>query len=325
MQVMQLATSYWVSQAIYVATKLGIADLLKSGPKRSDELARACGAHPVALHRVLRALAGFGIFREDEEGRFATTPLGATLETGQVGRATVLSMAGPWVWSTFGELLHSVKTGKPAFEKVHGANVFDWFGKHPEEAGLFNDAMIGIHGGEHEAVAEAYDFGGIGTLVDVGGGTGNLLSQVLKRRPGVKGILQDLPAVANAARERLKGLADRCRVVDGSFFESVVAGGDAYMMSHVIHDWDEPRCKKILDNCRAVVPRTGRLLLVEMVIPAGNDFHPSKMLDVVMLAAPGGRERTEKEYAELLSASGFRLTRVVPTASPASVVEAVPA
>ncbi|MCO5165599.1 MAG: methyltransferase [Planctomycetes bacterium] len=324
---MQLTTAFWVPQALYVVARLNVADHLAAGPRDAGALAAAVGADPGALRRVLRTLSAHGVFAEVEPGVFALGPVGATLRTGapEAGRATVLSLVGPTMWQSAGALLHSVQTGRPAFEHVHGAPVFDWFGRHPEEGALFNDAMIGVHGAEPAAVAAAYDFSGLGTIVDVGGGTGNLLAAVLGAAPGARGVLFDLPHVAAAARERLGrlGLADRVEVAEGSFFEDVPQGGDAYLLSHVIHDWDDARSGQILANVRAAMRPGARLLLVEMVVPPGDAPHPAKILDLVMLAVPGGQERTADEYRALLSASGLRLTRVVPTASPVSVVEAV--
>lgn len=324
---MQLTTAFWLPQALYVVARLGVADHLAQGPRDVEALAAAVGAHPPALRRVLRTLAAHGVFTEVEPGRYALTPVGATLRSGapEAGRATVLSLVGPAMWQSAGALLHSVQTGRPAFDHVHGAPVFEWFGRQPDEGALFNDAMIGVHGAEPAAVAAAYDFSGLATIVDVGGGTGNLLAAVLRAAPDARGVLQDLPHVVAPARERLGrlGLADRVEVVEGSFFDGVPPGGDAYLLSHVIHDWDDARCGRILDHVRAALRPGGRVLLVEMVVPPGDAPHPSKVLDLVMLAVPGGQERTADEYRALLAAAGLRLTRIVPTASPVSVVEAV--
>jgi hypothetical protein len=238
----------------------------------------------------------------------------------------IRTLAGPLLWGAFAEFLHSVRTGEPAMEKALGQPVFDYLSTNPEQASLFNETMIGFHGAEPPAVAAAYDFSGIRKLVDVGGGTGNLLTTILLANPEAQ-----RRAVRPAPRRRggppgggREGLSPRCEVIEGSFFESVPAGADAYLLSHVIHDWDEGRCLTILGNCRRALQGQGRLLLVEMVIPPGNDFHPGKLLDLVMLAVTGGMERTAEEYAALLAQAGFRLTRVVPTESAASVIEAAP-
>jgi O-methyltransferase domain/Dimerisation domain len=327
-QVIQMGLSYWISRALYAAAKLGLADKLAGGPASAAELAKATGAQAPALHRLMRLLAGLGILKTESDGRrFALTPLGESLKTGAPGAAlpTLLALAGPMMWQGFGEYMYSLETGKTGFEKAVGMPVFDYLAKHPEDAANFTQAMIGVHGDEPPAVAAAYDFSGFGTVVDVGGASGNMLMAILSRHPGPRGVLFDLPHVVGAAPEgfRARGLGDRVRVEGGSFFESVPAGGDAYVLSHVIHDWSEEQCLTILENCRKAMKPDAKLLLVEMVLPAGDEMHPGKLLDLTMLVMPGGQERNEAEYAALLEKGGFRLTRVVPTQSAVSVVEAV--
>ena len=327
-QVIQMGLSYWMSRALYAAAKLGLADKLAGGPASAAELAKQTGAHAPALHRLMRLLAGLGILKTESDGqRFALTSLGESLKTGAPGAAlpTLLALAGPMMWQGFGEYMYSLETGKTGFEKAVGMPVFDYLAKHPEDAANFTQAMIGVHGDEPPAVAAAYDFSGFGTVVDVGGASGNMLMAILSRHPGPRGVLFDLPHVVGAAPEgfRARGLGDRVRVEGGSFFESVPAGGDAYILSHVIHDWSEEQCLTILENCRKAMKADAKLLLVEMVLPAGDEMHPGKLLDLTMLVMPGGQERNEAEYAALLDKAGFRLTRVVPTKSAASVVEAV--
>lgn len=328
-QILQMATGFLISRALYVVAALNIADHLKEDGKNSEQLAKLTNSHAPSLYRVMRTLAGLGVFAEDENHRFGLTPLGATLRTDDPSRvrSAVLLFGGSVQWQAFAEFPHSVKTGETGVEKVFGMPLFDYLEGHPDEAALFNEAMIGIHGAEPAAVAAAYDFAGIHALVDVGGGTGNLLTTILGANPGLRGALYDLPHVAQEAARTIeaKGLKDRCRVLEGNFFESVPEGFDTYLLSHIIHDWDEDECVTILDNCRRAMNNRGRLLLIEMVIPPGNVPHPGKMLDLVMLAIPGGRERTEEEYAALFAKAGLELTRIVPTSSPVSVVESVPA
>ena len=327
-RVVQMAGAHVISQAIFALAELGIADYLKDGPRSSDEIAQATGMHPPSLYRLIRSMAGFGFFVEEDGQRFALTPIGAALQSDAPGsvRSTVRHVAGPLMWQAFGQFLHSVKTGETAVKKAFGQPLFDYLDTDPEQATFFNEAMIGFHGAEPPAVAAAYNFSGIRKLVDIGGGTGNLLTTILLANPELRGMLYDLPHVAAEARRQIemKGLSEHCEVIEGSFFESVPSGGDAYMLSHIIHDWDEPRCLQILKNCREAMGGQGRLLLVEMVIPSGNDFHSSKFFDLIMLAFAGGTERTEKEYATLFAKAGFNLTRVVPTQSPVSVIEAQP-
>lgn len=224
------------------------------------------------------------------------------------------------------EILYSVQTGNTGFERSFGMPMFDWLAAHPMQAGMFNDTMVGFHGMEPPAVASAYDFSAFQTIADVGGSTGNLLATILAHHSGPRGTLFDLPHVVRDAGAFLqqRGLADRIRIEAGSFFESVPAGADAYILSHIIHDWKLEQCLTILGHCRRAMNSGGRLLLVEMVLPDGDTPHPGKMLDMVMLTVPGGEERTASQYSALLDQAGFQLTRVVPTASAVSIVEAVP-
>ena len=328
-QLINMSRGATLAAIIHAAAKFGLADHLASGPKTAEELAGATKTHAPSLYRVLRTLASLGVFTEDAQRRFRLTPLGEALKTDAPGaaRATILTLAGRTFWRGFENFPYSVETGKSGFEKALGMPVFDYLAQQPEEASLFNETMIGVHGDEPPAVAEAYDFSQIQTLLDVGGGTGNLLTTILARHANLRGILFDLRHVAEAAKPMIeaRGLSARVKLESGSFFDSVPSGADAYMLSHIIHDWPEDQCIAILKNVHRVMPKNGKLLLVEMVLPHGDVFHPGKMLDMIMLVGPGGQERTEEEYRDLYKKSGFQLTRVVPTKSPVSVVEGVPA
>jgi hypothetical protein len=325
-QLIQMSMAHWVSHIVYVAAKLGLADHLAGGAKSADELAGPTSTHAPSLYRLMRTLASLGIMTEGADQRFALTPVGEALKADAPGsaRATILTLASPWWFHGWGELLYSVKTGEPGFEKHLGMPIFDYLAGHPEEASMFSQTMVGFHGAEPPAVAAAYDFSGLKTIVDVGGATGNLLSAVLVKNPDARGILFDLPHVVREAPAMMqsRGISERVTIQAGSFFDAVPAGGDAYMLSHIIHDWSEPQCLTILGNVRRAMKPDGRLLLIEMVLPPGNAPHPGKLLDIMMLVGPGGRERTETEYKDLLAKAGFQLTRVVPTASAVSVVEA---
>lgn len=327
-QVIQIATGCWASRILYVAAKLGLADHLASGPKTAEAIAGPTGAHAPSLARVLRTLASMGLFMEDAEHRFSLTPLGESLKSGAPGaaRATVLTLAGDTFWRGWEHVLYSVQTGKPGFDKALGEPIFDWLGKHPDEASLFSETMIGFHGMEPDAVVEAYDFSGFKTIVDVGGASGHLVTTVLAKHRGLRGILFDLPHVVKDAPALIaaRGLADRITIESGSFFDGVPKGGDCYVLSHIIHDWSEAQCLAILGHCRRAMSPNGKVLVIETVLPLGNDPHPGKMLDMMMLVGPGGQERTEDEYKTLLSKAGFRLQRVKPTQSMVSVVEATP-
>jgi len=327
-QVIDMAKGHYVSMIVHAAARFALADHLASGPKTAAELAGPTNTHAPSLYRLMRTLASLGLLTEDSTHRFHLTSLGAALKTGAPGsaRATILTIAGDWFWHGLEQFPYSVQTGKSGFEKTFGMPVFDYLAQNPEKASLFSETMIGIHGQEPAAVAEAYDFSDVGVLMDVGGASGNLLTTVLARHAAPRGILFDLPHVVTDAKPLIeaRGLSDRIEIRGGSFFESVPSGADTYMLSHVIHDWSEEQCLTILGHVRRAMPQNGRLLLVEMVLAHGDTPHPGKILDMIMLVGPGGQERTEDEYRELYKKAGFRLTRVVPTASPVSVVEGVP-
>lgn len=324
---MQMVTGYVISQAIYVAAKLGIADLLKDGPKSSDELAKVVGADARSLYRVLRSLSSVGVFAETSDKSFALTPLAELLRTDVPGslHAMAVWMNEPFHWRVYEEMLESVKTGKLAFEHVFGMEPFPYFVENPEVAKIFDDAMTSFSIMTAPAVTAAYDFSSIKKLVDVAGGHGLLISSILKANPGVQGVLFDMPSVIEGAGRLIEeaGVADRCEKVAGDFFEAVTAGGDAYIMKHIIHDWDDERSLVILRNCHRAMTAGGKLLVVEVVIPPGNEPSFGKLMDIEMMLLPGGTERTEAEYRELFRAAGFELTRIVPTGSPVSVIEAV--
>jgi len=325
-QLIEMARGHQVSSMLRVAAQLKLADYLSEGPRTAEELAQSTATHAPSLYRFMRTAASLGLFTEDAAHRFSLAPLGEPLRSGIPGsvRTTILSLTGDLFGRPFSNLLYSVQTGKTAFEKEHGAPLFDWLASHPEEGAMFSDLMIGFHGPETGAVAAAYDFSGCETIADIGGATGHMLATIVGSCPGAKGILFDLPHNADGAATLIqaRGMAERIRFEAGNFFESVPSGADVYMMSHIIHDWSEEQCLTILGNCRAAMSSKSRLLIIEMVIPPGNGPHPGKATDMVMLAVPGGQERTEQEYCALLAKAGFRLERVVPTESAASVVEA---
>jgi hypothetical protein len=323
-QLDQMITGYWVSQAIYAAAKFGIADHLKDGPKTVGELAAATSTNPDALYRLLRALASVGIFTEGESRRFSLTPLAEPLRSDVAGSKRALAlMSGDEQFRAWAEIDYSLRTGKVAFDKVFGKPVFDYLGEHPDKARIFDAAMVGIHGRESDAVLNAYDFSGISVVADIGGGNGSQIAEILKKHDRMRGILFDLPHVIERAKERIRtsGLLDRCKLASGSFFDAVPEGADAYLLRHIIHDWDEEKCLTILRNCHRAMPPAGKLLVVESVIPPGNRPFHGKFLDLVMLIIPGGKERTEGEYRALLERAGFELTRIVPTGTEVSIVE----
>lgn len=325
---MQMASGAMVTQALGVVAELGIADLVHEGRRNVEELANVTGAHPRSLYRVLRSLASMGVFRETTPRTFENTPLSELLRSGTPDSMlnTVIFMAAPWHHNVFANMKHSVMTGETAWAETHGSGPFDWFADHTDEARIFNNCMSELSAGAAPPVVEAYDFSGIETLADIAGGHGYLLSQILKATPGMRGILFDVQSVLDGADPMLEqqGVSERVEKISGDFFKEVPAA-DAYIMKHIIHDWDDERSVTILKNIHRAMIGEGKLLVVEMVVPKGNDPHPSKVLDLEMLASPGGVERTVEEYRDLYAQAGFRLSRTVPTRSPFSVLEGVKA
>jgi hypothetical protein len=323
---LQLTIASWLTQAVYAAAKLGVADLLKSGPLSYRELAAATDSNPSSLYRVLRALASLGVFEELDNGRFALTPIADCLRSDAPGslRAFATMAGSNWHWKLVGEMINTVQSGAPSFDRVFHMSTFEFFTKNREDGSLFDQAMTSLSAAETAAVIAAYDFGRFERLIDIGGGHGSLLLSALKQNPELKGVLYDLPPVAQGATEiiRKENLSDRCEVIAGDFFKSAPAGGDAYVVKHIIHDWDDDLSISILKNCCDAMEQQATLLIIEMVIPPGNEPFFGKWLDLEMLLI-GGRERTEAEYRELLYAAGFKLTKIFPTQSPVSVIEAV--
>lgn len=323
----QVATGHIVASALQVAVRLGIPDRLAAGSRSAAELAGEAGVQEDALYRVLRALASIGLFEERGARRFVLTPAGEMLRAGVPGsmREMALWITSPFHFRVYAELLHSVRTGEPAAEQVTGMPVFEYFARDPELSETFNNAMTGFSRQVIPAALEAYDFSGIDLLVDVAGGHGAVLTAILQKYPGMRGVLFDLEHVAAGARRRIAGLglADRCRVETGDFFAAVPAGR-AYVMKHIIHDWDDERALAILRNIRTAMDQArGKVILLESVLPAANVPDFGKIVDLEMLAMPGGRERTAEEFDSLFARAGFEMTRIVPTRSPLSVIEAV--
>lgn len=321
----QMLLGNQLQQAIYVAAKLGVADLLRDGPRGCEELATGTGAHAASLHRLLRALAAFGIFVEDDAGRFALTPSAALLqsETPQSVRSFAL-WSGGVSYQAFGGLEESVRTGRPAFERLFGTEFFSYLADHPESGAVF-DEMMARHTAPVTSAIAAYEFPAAGTVVDVGGGRGQVLASVLRANPGLRGVLVDQPRVLEQARQLLRaaGVAERCTVASADVLRAVPPG-DAYVLKSVVHGLSDDDAVRVLRNCRRAIAGTGVLLLVEFVIPPGNEPFPGKMMDLLMLVGCYGRERTESEFRTLLAAADFRLARVLPTKYGYSIVESRP-
>jgi hypothetical protein len=321
-----MMTGYWVSQALYVAAKLGVADLLAEGPRPIEDLAAATQTDAPSLRRVLRALASVGVFTEARPGTFALTPLAALLRTGTPDSMRALAiMYAEEQYRAWGDVLHSVQTGETAFEQF-GTSYFAYLAQHPEADRVFNEAMTGYTTQFVGAAVDAYDFSPFKTIVDVGGSYGTLLAAILGSHPVARGILFDQPHVVAAAGAQLAvaGVAERCTTVGGDFFVEVPAGGDAYVLAQILHDWDDERSVAILRQCRRAMPAHWKFLVVELVLPPGEEPFFDKGLDLHMLVLLGARERTAAEYRALFYAAGFELARVVATPAGPSVVEAVP-
>ena len=325
---LNLMIGAWVSQAISVVAKLGIADLLENGPRSSRDLAQAVGVHSGALYRLLRALASVGVFAETEAGRFELTPMAAALRTRAQDslRDYAILLGENWNWRAWGELRHSVATGESALQHVMGMPVFDYFARHEEAGCVFDAAMTSRGNSENRAVAQAYDFSSR-TIVDVGGGRGSLLATILEQNPASFGIVLDLPHVKVGAEQVIHEarLGDRCRFMSGDFFQQVPAAGDIYLLKKVIHDWDDARSQVILAHCRAAMTDGARLLMLKHVIAPGNGPAIGKLSDLQMLVhTPGGRERSKAEYTALLAGASFKLARIIPTGCTLSIIEALP-
>lgn len=322
-----IITQYFSSRALYAAAALDVAGALAGGARTIDDLASATGSHAPSLYRVVRVLASSGIFVESGDGRIANTPLSELLRSDVPGslRDLVLLFGDETSWRSWEGILHAVRTGEAPFEHIYGEKFFDYLQGHPDTAAMFDRAMASASSTTNVAVAEAYDFSGLGTVVDVAGGVGAAVCSILRAVPGLRGIVFDLPHVGERARAFIaaQGLADRCEFVAGSFFESVPPGADAYFMKHILHDWGGEECAKILAACRNAMDDKSRLLICERIVPEGNEPSSAKLIDLHMLMTNhGGRERTERQYRALLATGGFRVARVIPTSTPWSVIEA---
>src|SRR3984893_17435151 len=322
----QMTPGYWVSQAIYVAAKLGIADLLKDGPQSCVALATATGADTPSLFRLMRALASVGVFSHGRTDCFALSRLAESLQTEVHGslRAMVITL-GEIHYQACGNLLHSIQTGSPAFNNVFGTSLFGYLRQNADAADKFNEGMTNLSSMLAYAVLMAYDFTAISSIVDVGGGHGKLLEKILQFNPDIRGTVFDTASTIERAKQQLGNNAwgRRCSYVAGDFFTSVPQGADAYLLCGVIHDWDDSRAVTILRNCRRAMTKNSRVLLVDMIVPDAASASFSKLLDLNVLVMNGGQERTIAEFCAVLNAADYKLTRIVPTMAPQSVIEAI--
>jgi hypothetical protein len=325
----QLLNAFLTVQALHVAAVLGIPDLLADGPATVGDLAAATGAHRPSLYRLLRMLAGAGVFSEQTDGRFELTRLGGTLrsEGPESVRDWALYVGAPETWAAWARLRETVMTGEPGFVLAHGMPTYAYLARHPELGARFDRWMSRQSDQHNAALVAAYDFSPFGTLADIGGGQGSTLAAILRSTPSLRGILLDQPhVVAHTAPLAAAGVGDRCEVVGGDMLAGVPSGADAYLVKRVLHSLADDAAVRVLQRCSEVLPQRGKVLVVEMVMPPGNDPSPAKAYDLYMLLAhAGGRVRSEAEFGDLFAAAGLRLARVIPTASPNSIVEGVPA
>jgi hypothetical protein len=327
-QLIQILGGFWVARSVQVAASLKLADQIDGESSRAvADIAAATGTHPDALYRLLRGLASAGIFAEELPGRFRHTPTSRLLRTGEPGtmRAFFESVAGGSHYAAWGALDQAVRSGKTAFDQVHGEDAWAWFAKHPHEQRTFDQAMSDMTALFNPAIAKALDLSNVKILIDVGGGHGGLLASLLTSNPHLHGVLFDQPHVVEGGRQRIIGdaLSGRCRIAGGDFFESIPSGADACLMKFILHDWDDERSARILRNVHKALPAGGKLLVVEVVLKPGNEPDFGKLGDLNMLVMTGGRERTEADFAKLFAAAGFELVKVHPTESPFGIVEAV--
>ena len=328
---LKLIAAYWHSQLVFVAAKLGIADALKAGPLTVTEIAGRVDADSATLQRIMRALASLGVFAKDSLDRYRLTPLAHTLRSDHPEslRDFALMMVDGDAWKAWGALDHAAASGESPFEHVHGLRPFPYMQAHPEKEAMFSASMASLSAMENGAIARGYKFGKLRTLVDVGGAHGHLLASILRMHFKVEGVLFDQPQVVEAASGSgfvtAPDIQDRCRIEPGNFFESVPRGADAYIMKYVLHDWDDDQCVRILLNCRHAMADGGRVLVVERVLRGANRPDWGKLLDINMLVITGGRERTKEEFRRLFARAGLRLKRVIRTASPIKILEAIAA
>lgn len=325
----EMITAFRVSDLIATAAAFQLADHLADGPKSSAELAALSGAHAETLHRVMRALAHIEVVRQESDGRFSLAPLGEPLRSDVPG--SLYRMARLWGTDLFKltwmRLPHSVRTGQSAQEHLFGLRQFDYLATQPDVAEMFNEGMFAGTLAVGAAVVDAYDFSSVKEIMDVGGGSGALATTVLRAHPKMRGIVFDLPFCQQGAEEHITsaGLAERCQFVAGDFFQAIPPGPDVYLLKFILHDWEDEKCVRILQSCRAAVKDEAKILLIESVLPSdGGPLTDAVFGDITMIVHTGGRERTEAEYARLFEQSGFRLSRIVPTRAAQSVIEAVP-
>lgn len=326
-RLLEIHQSFIRALALQLAAELGIGDLLADGSRGVDELSAATSTDPGALYRLLRMLVVCGVCTEVAPSRFGLTSTGAYLREDHLHSFRAILRINRLFGQGFADAMYSLRTGTPTFSRSFGEPFFTYLQSHPDLGAVFDKAMANMSRAENAAVIHAYDFALARTVVDVGGGTGSMLSAILLAFPATTGVLFDLPLTIDLGRERIAAnkLTDRCQLVAGDFFHDLLPAGDVYLLKSIIHDWSDAEAETILHNCRKAMSPDSRLLLVEQIVPLDNSPHPSKEMDLLMLVVLGGKERTLDEYAALLDQAGFQLARVIDTESPLSLIEAVPA
>ncbi len=324
-QIMKFILGKWISKPVHVAATLGIPDILAKGSMDIEAISENTETHTDSLYRMMRSLSGVGIFTETKDRVFANTPLSECLMQGRLKSASLM-FHSVWHDKMWDNLLHTIKTGCSAFEEVHGEPAFEWFGKHPEDARVFHEANSFKAAFSHREIVENYNFAGIHTITDVGGGFGGLMFEILEANPFMKGVVAELPEVVRDLTGIIKekNLEDRMSAVECDFFIEIPDGGEAYLFSHILHNWSDEACVTILKICCKAMESGARLLIAEAIIPPGNSFSIAKLLDLEVLLMGGGRERTEEEFRKIMEKSGFRLSRIVHTRENISVIEGLP-
>ncbi|MCY1001185.1 methyltransferase [Myxococcus sp. MISCRS1] len=326
-RIVDLGFGFILSGALSTAAELGVADRLVQGPRSAASLAEELGVHAQSLYRVLRLLASVEVFAEDEAGRFSLTPAAEYLRTDAPGSllSAVRMLTQRIFWAPTGELTQTVRTGQTPFDRIFGKPFFDYLTSDPVQGDIFHQGMSSLSDMENKAIAGSYDFTPLRRVVDVGGGHGGFLIEVLQAAPQARGVLFDHAHVLSGSRVARAGLTERCELVEGDFFQSVPAGADAYVLKRILHDWNDETCVTLLRHCRSAMAEGGRVLVVDTVIPPGNGPHGGKVLDVMMLASLPGRERTEEDFRELFAQADLKLSRILPTPTAMSITEAVAA
>ncbi|MCP4599908.1 MAG: methyltransferase [Proteobacteria bacterium] len=321
-EMMRIISAKWLSKPVYIATHLGIADILADGPMPVSEIASACGCFEPFLYRLMRALAGFGIFVEGEGRVFNLTPMAEMLQQGKM-RSIALMFLSDWHERAWNALPESIQNGSVAFEDAHGMSAFDWLENHPKDAQVFNEANAIKAMTSYAGITQVYDFTTVSTVTDVGGGTGGLMSALLQTFPTLKGSVAEQVHVLQQAEEFIKGvgLDERCELIACDFFREVPGGSEIYILANVLHDWDDSHCIQILKNCRKAMEDNSKLLIIEMIIPPGNGPSIAKLLDIEMMVMGSGKERTESEYKELLQSAGLMIKRIVSVGPDLSILE----